>query len=127
MNLELFISRIRNGVPVWTAFENPGGGTSIVLKITDKAIAYRRGKSSISVPFQDIFKAYAAFQGQRVSSSDLKMFAPSVFDPQARPAGHSCNATFLFLVLQRIGSVAGRIEGNGVKGDPYYVHINRGS
>ena len=123
MNLELFASRIRSAVSVGTVFENPGGGTSTVLKITDTVITYRRGKSTISVSLEDLFTAYASFQGQQVSSSELKAFTPSVFDSQARPAGHSCNATFLFLILRRIG-VAGDLGGNGIKGDPYFVHID---
>ena len=123
MTVELFASKIRNAVPVGAVFENPGGGTSKVLKVTDTAITYRRGNSTISVSFENLFTAYASFQGQQVSSSELKAFAPSVFDSKARPAGHSCNATFLFMILRRIG-VAGELGGKGVKGAPYFVQID---
>lgn len=122
MNLGLFAAKIRSTVPVGTVFENPGGGTSEILKVTETVITYRRGKSTISVSIENLFNAYASFQGQKVSSSALKVFAPSVFDSKGRPAGHSCNATFLFLILQHIG-VAGDLGGNGVKGAPYFVHI----
>ena len=62
-------------------------------------VSYKRGKSTIRVAIIDLFAAYAHFRGRRVSSCDLKMLAPHVFDSQARPAGHSCNCTFLFMVL----------------------------
>lgn len=123
MNLDLFASKIRSTVPVGTVFQNPGGGTSEILKVTEAAITYRRGNSTVSVSIENLFNAYISFQGQQVSSSALKAFAPSVFDSKARPAGHSCNATFLLLILRHIG-VAGDLGGNGVKGAPYFVHIN---
>jgi hypothetical protein len=113
MDFEMFVSSIRNEAPV---------GTSEILKITDTKISYRRGKSKITVSFDDLFKAYSHFQGKRVTSSDLKKFLPSIFDSRARPAGHSCNATFLFTLLQHIGA-SGNIMGNGKAGDPFFVQI----
>ena len=122
MNRELFISQIRSEVPVGSVFENPGGGISAVLSVTGTHIAYRRGKSKISISFDDLFTAYTSFHGQLVCTSDLRVFAPSVFDSCARPSGHSCNATFLFSLLQRI-RLAGAIIGSGVKGNPFSVHF----
>jgi hypothetical protein len=45
-----------------------------------------------------------------------------IFDSNARPAGHSCNCTFLFLVLKEIG-LCGEIKGAGKAGNPFYVDI----
>jgi hypothetical protein len=67
-----------------------------------------------------MFDAYARFKGGQMSSSDLKKIKPAVFDSQARPAGHSCNCTFLFMVLKEIGLIT-RIQGNGVSGNPFFV------
>lgn len=122
MNIDTLVSKIRRTVPIGTVFENTGGGTSVVLAVSDTSISYRRGNSRISISFEAIFQAYTNFKGQYVSSSDLRVYAPSVFDSQARPAGHSCNATFFFLLLHRMG-MCGEIGGNGVKGNPYFVHI----
>lgn len=122
MDFVIFKVKIQESVPVGTVFDNPGGGTSEVISLSDSKISYRRGNATIYVSLQDLFNAYAAFCGRRVSSPELKQSAPSVFDSQARPAGHDCNATFLFLVLRQIGIVCD-IKGSGVRGDPYYVDI----
>lgn len=122
MNLDAFVSTIQSTVPTGTVFESPGGGTSVVLAVSNTSISYRRGNSRISISFEALFKAYTKFKGQQVSSSDLKEYAPSTFDSHARPAGHSCNTTFFFLLLQRIG-ISGEIGGSGVKGNPYFIHI----
>jgi hypothetical protein len=122
MNFELFVSSIRNAAPVGFVLKNPSRGISEILETTDTKISYRRGKSKITISFDNLFKAYSSFQGQRVTSSDLKKFLPSIFDSQARPAGHSCNSTFLFTLLQHIGA-SGSIMGNGRKGDVFFVQI----
>ncbi len=122
MNFEMFVSSIHNAAPVGFVFKNPGGGISEIMKTSDIKITYRRGKSKITISFDNLFKAYSSFQGQRVTSSDLKKFLPSIFDSQERPAGHSCNSTFFFTLLQHIG-VSGNIMGNGKRGDPFFVQI----
>jgi hypothetical protein len=58
-----------------------------------------------------------------ISSSELKVFLPAIFDSAARPAGHSCNATLLFLALREMGIVSA-IHGNGVAGNPFFVEIS---
>jgi hypothetical protein len=123
MNMELFVSTIRNLVPVGTVFINPGGGTSEILKITEHAMTYRRGHSRMSISFENLFKAYLSFRGKQVSTSDLKLFKPSIFDSQARPAGHSCHGTFLFLLLLHLG-FTDKINGHGVRGDPFFIDIS---
>jgi hypothetical protein len=100
--------------------ENPGGGTSEIVKATDEEISYVRGNSTISIAIEDMFSAFRAFEHRRVSSSDLRRFAPAVFDSDARPAGHSCNCTFLFTLLRSAG-LAGELEGTGVRGRPFAV------
>lgn len=109
-------------IPVGLVLENPGGGTSTILECSQSFIKYRRGKSTIRVEFKDLYSAYTVYKGRRVSSSDLKQFAPSVFDSRAKPAGHSCNATLLFILL-RESALSGDIGGGGVRGNPFFVHI----
>jgi hypothetical protein len=47
--------------------------------------------------------------------------APGTVFPN--PAGgHSCNCTMLFILLKAIGAVD-RIQGEGVRGDPFWVTI----
>lgn len=122
MDYASFKTEVKRVLPRGTILKNPGGGTSTVLSSTDQAVTYRRGSSSINVKFKDLFSAYANFKGGRVSSAELRKFAPSVFDSKGDPPGHSCNCTFLFLVLKDIDAVDS-INGSGVRGKPYYVEI----
>ena len=123
MTLPEFVRTLKAGVPVGSTLNNPGGGTSTIIKYSQSFITYRRGKSAIRVSYEALFKAYAAHKGRTVSSSDLKQFAPAVFDSAARPAGHSCNATLLFIVLRKL-DLASDVSGRGVRGDPYHVFIH---
>lgn len=110
-------------MPVGTVLANPSRGTSEVSAYTEHKINYIRGSSTIHVSYSDLFYAYQHFNGGKVSASELKEYNPSVFDSNARPAGHSCNCTSLFLILKELG-VVDEIHGNGVRGDPYYVDIH---
>ncbi len=122
MDFDEFKRKIKAAIPVDTIMDNPGGGTSTIISVSDDKISYMRGSSTIYVSFQDIYDAYSKYRGQKVTSSDLKVYRPSVFDPAAKPAGHSCNCTFLFLLISRIGEANG-IQGAGVRGNPYFVEV----
>ena len=122
MDFDTFIASIESEFPIGSAFDNPGGGTSTIVRLTETHISYRRGNSNISVAYRDLFEAYSNFIGQEVSSSDLRRFRPSVFDSSARPSGHSCNCTFLFHVLEILG-LSGLLQGSGVRGNPYAVEV----
>ena len=76
----------------------------------------------MSVKFSDLYEAYAHFFGKNMTTTDLRGFKPSVFDSSARPAGHSCNCTFLFLLLFGM-KLCGEIEGSGKSGKPFYVKL----
>jgi hypothetical protein len=123
MTRQEFIHAARIALPSGYMFDNPGGGTSRILSVDEKAITYLRRNSSIRVQFADLFRAYDQFKGRKVSSTDLRGFAPAVFDSNARPAGHSCNCTFLFHLLQRLSLTDGPLEGRGVRGDPFSISI----
>lgn len=120
MNDMDFKQRIKASIPRGAILVNPGGGTSTIVSYSTESVTYRRGNSEITVSFHDLFNVMEKFKGGRMSSSDLKRAKPSVFDSSARPAGHSCNCTFLFMVLKEIGIVK-RISGRGVSGDPFFV------
>src|SRR5438445_13872502 len=68
MNYQAFKNKIQDMVPLGMVFQNPGGGTSEVLSLSDEAVSYRRGKSRIYVSLLDLFDAYWAYRGSRVSS-----------------------------------------------------------
>ncbi len=123
MDFEKFESAMQKALPPKTEFENPGGGTTTIVGYSNSRVSYRRGKSSISVSLLDLYEAYSAFIDNEVSASDLKSFRPSVFDSSARPAGHSCNCTFLFRALETLG-LCGPIQGSGVRGRPFAVKVN---
>ena len=122
MKLDEFKAQIERSTPAGTVLDNPGGGTSKIIGFSSTKISYKRGSSTITVAFDDLHATYLRFKGQRVTSNDLKVFAPKVFDSAARPAGHSCNCTFLFLLLSQI-DVGGEIEGAGVRGNPFAIEI----
>jgi hypothetical protein len=120
VNYRQFYQRITSSVPVGTILQNPGDGTTEIKSSTEKNLTYKRGNSNISVAMRDLYDAYRHFQGTTVSSSDLRRFAPSVFD--SKQSGHSWNCTVLFMLLREAGIVA-RIQGKGQKGSPFRVYI----
>jgi hypothetical protein len=120
MDFKTFKLLVMGSIPVGTVLQNPGGGTSIIASYSDSGISYKRKNSTIRVSFRDLFDAYSHFRGQEVSSSDLKKYKLSVYD--STKGGHSCNCTFLFMVLCHLPLVVG-IEGNGKKGCPFFINI----
>jgi len=77
-----------------SVLENPGRGNSRIERINREKVTYRRGNSLITVRWLDLYNAYKHFKGKQVSSTDLRKFAP---------AGHSCNCTFFFLLMIKMG------------------------
>lgn len=107
-------------LPPGTVLPNPGGGVSLIIGYRPDVLVYRRVNSRIYISLQDLYNAWHAFMGSAVSSSNLKEYAPSVFD--SKSGGHSCNCTMLFMILRALGVVS-RIEGGGVRGDPFWVEL----
>lgn len=123
MTQDEFDARLGKAIPSGIVLSNPGGGVSEVLSIRNGLVSYRRGSSTISISTKSLFEAFSAFRGKRMTGPDLKARWPAVFDSSARPSGHSCNVTFLFLALARM-TVASAVKGKGVRGDPFYVEID---
>jgi hypothetical protein len=123
---ENFCITLWKTICIGQVFDNPGrkGTTSTIIEIDTLKIVYQRKKSYISITFKTMYDVYKDFQGKKCSSNDLKRYDPEVFDSNARPAGHSCNCTFLFRIFEALGIVT-EIEGGGVRGDPFYVHIKK--
>ena len=113
-----FCSRVKEALPPGTVLPNPGAGTSKIKGYSNAKVSYIRGTSTISISFTDLFTAYTEFSGKEVSSRDLRDYAPQVFDSAARPAGHSCNCTFLFVVLTKLGLADG-VRGEGKRNQPF--------
>lgn len=122
MDYLTFKSKFEVALPIGSVLKNPGGGTSEVLSYGSDHVAYKRGNSRIRASLRDFHASFMRFAGSRVTSSDLKVFRPSVYDSSVRPAGHSCNCTFFFLGLQQMG-LSSAIEGEGVRGSPYTVDL----
>ena len=113
-----FHRRMVASLPPGTVMRNLGGGPTTIKSYSAGKVSYVRGKSLFRVAISDPFSAYTRFRGARVRSRDLRLYAPMVFDSSARPAGHSCNCTFLFMVLRRLG-MASAVEGQGTRSDPF--------
>ncbi|WDV48065.1 hypothetical protein PV797_10295 [Clostridiaceae bacterium M8S5] len=101
-------------------FVNPGGGTSEIIKVTDRKITYKRGNSKISLSIESIQDVYDEFKSKQCTSSELKKYKQEVFS--SKDNGHSCNCTFLFSLLNYL-NLASEIKGKGVKNNPFYVEI----
>jgi hypothetical protein len=123
MKFEIFVEQVNNSFPVGSLLQNPGGGTSLIVSIDRLKISYRRGSSTMSIKLLDLFDAYKQFQGMRLTSSDLKSMKPEIFDSSARPAGHSCNCTILFRILEGL-QLCEPISGKGVRGSPFSIKIH---
>ena len=122
MDLETFGRQLQSALTPGRIPQNPGGGISTVISSNNGKVRYKRGQSTYSVSVEALFAAYSSFKGRRVSSTDLKRFAPAIFDSAARPAGHSCNCTFLFLALREMQLSSG-IKGTGLAGSPFFTEI----
>lgn len=110
MELSAFRARIEANIAVGGVLPNPGGGTSTITRIEDKGVRYRRGKSIMLLRWEIFYRAYRHFCGRFVDTGDLKAFDNS-FDSAARdPAGHSCNCTFAFMLLERAGLADGIVK-----------------
>lgn len=120
MTLEEFEKKLCVAVSPGMTFINPGGGTSEIVSVRDGKISYKRKLSTMTIEINALYEAFSAFGNSIISSPGLKSKWPSIFDSKARPAGHSCNVTFLFLCLKQMGIVS-EIFGSGVRGNPYYV------
>ncbi len=116
-----FLNKICNIIVEGKVFNNPGGGTSVIMSCDENSIAYKRGNSTFKVRTCDLFDAFSNFAGKTVTSSQLRSYKPNIFDSNCN--GHSCNCTFFFLLLTELG-LAGKIEGKGVRGNPFYLTIN---
>lgn len=117
MSLALF-----DAVKQGDVFQNPGGGTSIVKKVTDKMISYVRGHSTIYLPVNIFNDVCRDFKGKSCSSNNLKNYLPSIFC--SKHGGHSCNCTFLFSLAVKMGLTNDGISGKGVVGSPFYIDFN---
>jgi len=121
MNYQQFIDAITSRIPVGVILKNPGGGTSKIISYSEKEIVYQRGNSKKSVSFKNLFDAYNKFMGRKVYTTDLRDFAPNIFD--SKQNGHSCIATFLFSILKLFGKV-NEIKGEGKANHPFYILIS---
>lgn len=117
-----FRQRGMSALPPGTILQNPGGGTTTIISYTDTQMVYQRGHSRMYVSLADLHRALEKFLGATVTSSDLKEYAPHVFD--STRGGHSCNCTVFFMVLRAIGLVTS-IEGRGRRGSPFQVTIRQ--
>lgn len=123
MEYGAFRKRIESHIAVGDVLPNPGGGTSTITKIEERGVRYRRGKSVMLLQWDIFYRAYRQFCGRFVDTGDLRACDNS-FDSRARkPAGHSCNCTFAFMLLERAGLADGIVK----RGRRFGTHFLRDS
>lgn len=115
-----FHRNLNNSISTGLKLKNPGKGDSTIKSITDNTITYVRGKSPISIKIDEIYNVYLLFKGKRCSTSELKKYNSQVFDSKFN--GHSCNCTFLFMVLKEM-KLVNNIDGKGVRGAEFFIDI----
>ena len=118
---EQFLKELHKKINIGIILDNPGGGKSEIISIDDSKIVYKRGTSKISIKTHDVFGVYDKYK-DCVYSSELKEDKPFIFDSKLN--GHSCNCTFVFMILRELG-IVDKIEGGGVRGNPFYVIIKK--
>jgi len=123
MDFEQFFNESKKIFSPGYVFKNPRSGeTKIISFSNDGIVQYRRKKSNISFNIKYFYDSYIIFKGKKCASNDLKNYLPKVFNSKSRPAGHDCNCTVFFHLLNRLG-VSSNIMGSGVRGSPFYVNI----
>ena len=120
MDFDTFARLLRNSLPEGLVLDNPGGGTSTIMRCDGERVCYRRGDSRFYIGLRELHAAYGHFAGGDVTTRQLKDYAPSLFDSDR--GGHSCHCTFFFLSLQRMG-VVGKLWGRGQAGSPFGVTL----
>jgi hypothetical protein len=115
-----FARLVRQKVPVGLVLENPGRGTTTIIRYQEGQLCYRRGQSRFYVELGTLHEAYARFRGEDVTTNRLKEYRPETFDSSR--GGHNCNATVLFLMLVKM-DLAGGIWGRGQRGAPFGVSV----
>ena len=120
MDFDAFSERFRASLPTGLVLDNPGGGTTTILRHDGERVGYRRGGSGFSVGLRDLYAAYIHFANGDVTTKQLKDYAPHLFDSSR--GGHNCHCTLLFLALQRMG-LASEIWGRGRVGSLFGVTL----
>lgn len=115
-----FRDLVTAAAPPGTVLENPGRGTSTVVKYEDDRLCYIRGEARFYVHLADLYAAYRRFLGQDVETTGVKRFAPEIFD--TKRGGHDCHTTVLFRLLEAAG-LSSEIWGRGQRGAPFGVSI----
>ena len=64
MDFDTFRLIVKGIIPVGTVLQNPGGGTSIIVSLSDREISYKRGDNTFKVSFSGLFDAYSHFKGK---------------------------------------------------------------
>lgn len=115
------INLVRQKIKVGQVFNNPGGGTSEVVSVTNIGIYFKRKNSKMLLKFKDIENTYDTFKGRRITTRDLKKLNEKCFD--SSKGGHSCNCTFFFSVLKECDLIKGDICGEGKVNNPFSVEL----
>lgn len=120
MDYQQFVLAVKSAIPPTTVLSNPLRGTTRILKYSGDTLVYERGSSRFYAPLPTLHRALMSNMEGKLSTSDLRQFAPATFD--SREGGHSCHCTMLLLIVVELG-FAQEIEGRGVAGDPFFVSV----
>jgi hypothetical protein len=119
MQVDEFIQRFQKSLPVGTVLNNPGGGTSTILKYAGTKVCYQRGAASFDFDIRVMHQAVSHFAGRVVSANLLRSFDPEQFSP---PHGHSGHCIFLFTALVQMKLAKG-VQGSGAIDDPFAIQM----
>lgn len=114
-------TKLIQNLKIGQEFINPKSGVSVINTISSEYIGYIRGNSTIHFPLEYVDKIYSSYKGNKITTKEIREKYPRVFD--SKNGGHSCNATFLFMMYEYLDLTKNGIEGRGVSNHPYYVEL----
>ncbi len=115
-----FVQLLMTSLPAGLVLGNPGRGTSTILWCNEERICYMRGGLRLYVELTHLYEGYQQHIGRVMTTNDLKVMNPAIFDTKQN--GHDCHCTFLFMALRRMG-VVNEIQGAGRAGNPFAVSL----
>lgn len=104
MDKEQFIQLICQANLEGLVFNNTRKNPLNILGTNKERIHYQRGKSTVSLKYNQLFKAWDAFKGSTVTSEQLQDWKPEVFDSKGHPKpGHDSNCGMFLMLMEHLG------------------------
>ncbi len=103
MDKEQFIQLLSQADLEGLVFNNTRKTPLTILGTNKDRIHYQRGKSTVSIKYSQLFKAWDAFKGSTVTCQQLQEWKPGVFDSKGHPKpGHDSNSGMFLMLMEHL-------------------------